>query len=154
MLCYTAFATLFLLGVVTAQTSLRITSCLTKDQNLQMSCTFTPAPDTKLSKTCYYMTDNKLIGSTNSSSTPDSTFRNRANVTITDNKCDLYLKGLPDSKPANYTCFIRQTAAPVSIIQTVDKSKLQTCSAWSVLQHSGVAFLLALLTFPLLSELL
>lgn len=152
-MCYTAFATLFLFGVVTSQSPTTISSCLTKDQNLQMSCSFTPASDPKLPKTCYYMTDNKLIGSTNTSSTPDSTFRNRANVTITNNKCDLYLKGLSDSKPTNYTCFIRQTTTQ-SASQTVDKSKLLACSAWSVLQHRGVALLLAFLTFPLLSELL
>ncbi|XP_056113315.1 thy-1 membrane glycoprotein [Rhinichthys klamathensis goyatoka] len=154
MMCCTAFATFFLLGVASGQTSLQISSCLTKDQNLQMSCKFVPATDPKLLKTCYYMTENKLIGHSNSSITPDSTFKNRANVSISNTTCELYLKGFSADKPTNYTCFIKQTASPVSVVATVDKSKLQTCSAWCVVQHSGAALLLAFLTFPLLSELL
>ncbi|XDV20874.1 hypothetical protein PO909_026086 [Leuciscus waleckii] len=154
MMCCTAFATFFLLGVASGQTSLRISSCLTKEQNLQMSCKFTPAADPKLPKTCYYMTESKMIGSSNSSTVPDSTFKNRANVSISDTTCELYLKGFSDDKPKNYTCFIKQTASPMSVSEIVDKSKLQTCSAWCVVQHSGAALLLAFLTFPLLSELL
>lgn len=154
MMYYTAFATFFLLGVASAQTPLQLSSCLTKDQNLDMYCKFTPASDPKLQKTCYYMTENKLVGSTNISSIPDSTFKNRATVSIVENVCKLNLKGFSDDKPKNYTCFIKQTATAVSVSAVVDKSKLQTCSAWCVMQHSGAALLLAFLTFPLLSELL
>uniref|UniRef100_A0A672LQ78 Thy-1 cell surface antigen n=1 Tax=Sinocyclocheilus grahami TaxID=75366 RepID=A0A672LQ78_SINGR len=154
MVYYTAFATFFLLGVASAQTSLQLSSCLTKDQNLDMYCKFTPASDPKLQKTCYYMTENKLVGSTNMSTIPDSTFKNRATVSIAENMCKLNLKGFSDDQPKNYTCFIKQTATPMSVSAVVDKSKLQTCSAWGVMQHSGAALLLAFLTFPLLSELL
>ncbi|XP_051749088.1 thy-1 membrane glycoprotein [Ctenopharyngodon idella] len=154
MMCYTAFATLFLLGVATGQTSLQISSCITKDQNLQMYCKFIPAPDPKLPKNCYYKTEDKVIASTNSSMPQDNTFKNRANVSIVDNTCELLLKGFSDDKPKNYTCFIKQTASPGSVSATVEKSKLQACSAWCVVQHSGAALLLAILTFPLLSELL
>ncbi|XP_048043663.1 thy-1 membrane glycoprotein [Megalobrama amblycephala] len=154
MMCYTAFATLFLLGVATGQTSLQISSCLTKEQNLEMYCKFTPASGSSLPKTCYYMTESELIASTNSSSIPNPTFKNRANISIVDNTCKLSLNGFSADKPKNYTCFIKQTASPVSVSATVDKSKLQTCSGWCVVQHSGAALLLAILTFPLLSELL
>ncbi len=150
---YTAFATFFLLGVASAQTSLQLSFCVTKDQNLDMYCKFTPASDPKLQKTCYYMTENKLVGSTNSSATPDSTFKNRANVSLVENVCKLNLKGFSDDKPKNYTCFIKQSAT-VSVSAIVDKSKPQACSAWCVMQHSGAALLLAFLTLPLLSELL
>ncbi|XP_073697211.1 thy-1 membrane glycoprotein [Garra rufa] len=153
MMC-TVFATFFLLGVVSAQTSLQLSACVNKEQNLEMFCKFTPAQDPKLTKTCYYMTENKLVGSTNSSSIPDSTFKNRATVAIEENTCKLLLKGFSEDKPKNYTCYIKQTAMPVSAVAVVEKSKLQTCSAWCVMQHSGVALLLAFLTFPLLSELL
>lgn len=88
-----------------------------------MICTFTPDPDPKLQKTCYYMTEDKLVGSTNSSSSPDSTFKNRANVSITANMCKLYLKGFSDDKPKNYTCFIQQTTTPMKISELLDKSK-------------------------------
>ncbi|XP_077096877.1 thy-1 membrane glycoprotein [Siphateles boraxobius] len=154
MMCCTAFATFFLLGVASGQTALQISSCLTKEQNLQMSCKFTPATNPKLPKTCYYMTENKLIGNSNSSIAPDNTFKNRANVSMTDTTCELYLKGFSDDKPKNYTCVIKQNDSPVSIMAVVDKSKLQTCSAWCVVQHSGAALLLTFLTFPLLSELI
>ncbi|KTG38529.1 hypothetical protein cypCar_00003012 [Cyprinus carpio] len=154
MMYYTAFATFFLLGVASAQTSLQLSFCLTKDQNLDMNCKFTPASDPKLQKTCYYMTENKLVGSTNASNIPDSTFKNRATVSLVENVCKLNLKGFSDDKPKNYTCYIKQTATPVSVSAVVDKSKLQTCSAWCVMQHSGAALLLAFLTVPLLSELL
>ncbi|XP_067294956.1 thy-1 membrane glycoprotein [Pseudorasbora parva] len=153
MMFCTAFATFFLLGVATGQNSLQISSCLTKDQNLQMYCRFT-ASDPKVLNTCFYMTDNKLIGSTNTSSLPDSTFKNRANVSLSDTTCELYLKGFSDDKPKNYTCYFKQKDMQVSASATVEKSKLQTCSAWCVVQHSGAALLLAFLTFPLLSELL
>uniref|UniRef100_A0A672KSM2 Thy-1 cell surface antigen n=1 Tax=Sinocyclocheilus grahami TaxID=75366 RepID=A0A672KSM2_SINGR len=154
MMYYTVFATFLLLGAASAQTSLQLSSCLTKEQNLEMVCKFTPASDPKLQKICYYMTENKLVGSTNTSSPPDSTFKNRATVSIADNICKLYLKGLSDDKPKNYTCFIKQTTTPVPITAVVDKSKLQTCSGWCVMQHSGAALLLTFLTLPLLSELL
>ncbi|XP_059405187.1 thy-1 membrane glycoprotein [Carassius carassius] len=153
MMYYTAFVTFFLLGVASAQTSLQLSFCVTKDQNLDMYCKFTPASDPKLQKICYYMTENKLVGSTNSSANPDSTFKNRANVSIVENMCKLNLKGFSDDKPRNYTCFIKQNAS-VSVSAVVDKSKLQACSAWCVMQHSGAALLLAFLTLPLLSELL
>lgn len=152
MMYYTAFATFFLLGVASAQNPPQLSSCLTKDQNLDMYCKFTLDP--KIKETCYYMTENKLVGSTNISSSPDSTFKNRANVSIVGNVCKLNLKGFSADQPKNYTCFIKQTATPVSVSAEVDKSKLQACSAWCVMQHSGAALLLAFLTFPLLSELL
>ncbi|TRY93165.1 hypothetical protein DNTS_012853 [Danionella cerebrum] len=151
MINYRTF--ILFIGVATAQTSLKLSSCLTKDQNLQMFCSFTPASDPKLPKNCYYMTENKLVGSTNVSMIPDSTFQNRAEVTIANDNCQLLLKGISSDKPKNYTCFIKQTTIPVSVIQAVDKSKLQTCSAWCVMQHGGVALLIAFLTFPLMSEL-
>ncbi|KAK7164532.1 hypothetical protein R3I94_003052 [Phoxinus phoxinus] len=155
MMCCTAFATFFLLGVASGQTSLQISSCVTKEQNLQMSCKFTPATDPKLPKTCYYMTESKYIGSTNSSSIPpDSTFKKRANVSLSNTACELYLTGFSNDKPQNFTCFIKQTDLPVSITAIVDKSTLQTCSAFGVVQHSGTALLLAFLTFTVLSELL
>ncbi|KAK7173098.1 hypothetical protein R3I93_003046 [Phoxinus phoxinus] len=154
MMCCTAFATFFLLGVASGQTSLQISSCLTKEQNLQMSCKFTPATDPKLPTTCYYMTESKYIGSTNSSIPPESTFKNRANVSLSNTACELHLTGLPSDNPQNYTCFIKQTDSPVSITAIVDKRTLQTCSAFGVVQHSGAALLLAFLTFPLFSELL
>lgn len=113
------------LGVASAQTSLQLSSCLTKDQNLDMYCKFTPVSDSKLQKTCYYMTENKLVGSTNMSSTPESTFKNRATVSIVENMCKLNLKGFSDDKPKNYTCFIKQTATAVSVSAVVDKSKQQ-----------------------------
>lgn len=113
----------FFLGVASGQTSLQISSCLTKEQNLRMSCKFTPAADLKLPKNCYYKTETELIGNSNSSIVPDSTFKNRANVSISDTTCELYLKGFSDDKPQNYTCFIKQTASPVSVSAIVDKSK-------------------------------
>lgn len=88
-----------------------------------MICTFTPDPDPKLQKTCYYMTENKLVGSTNASNIPDSTFKNRATVSLVENVCKLNLKGFSDDKPKNYTCYIKQTATPVSVSAVVDKSK-------------------------------
>ncbi len=109
------------LGVASAQTSLQLSSCLTKDQNLEMYCKFTPDP--KLQKTCYYMTENKLVGSTNTSITPDSTFKNRATVSIVEDMCKLNLNGFSADKPQNYTCFIKQTATPVSVSAVVEKSK-------------------------------
>lgn len=111
------------LGVATGQTSLQISSCITKDQNLQMYCKFIPAPDPKLPKNCYYKTEDKVIASTNSSMPQDNTFKNRANVSIVDNTCELLLKGFSDDKPKNYTCFIKQTASPGSVSATVEKSK-------------------------------
>lgn len=111
------------LGVATGQTSLQISSCLTKNQNLEMSCKFTPASGSSLQKTCYYMMENQLIASTNSSSIPDSNFKNRANISIVDNTCKLSLTGFSADKPKNYTCFIKQTASPVSVYATLDKSK-------------------------------
>ncbi|XP_051539597.1 thy-1 membrane glycoprotein [Myxocyprinus asiaticus] len=154
MMCYTVYtATLCLLGFAAAQTSLQISSCLTKDQNLRMLCKFTPDPDAKLPKNCYYKTEDKMVGSTNISLIPDSTFRNRATVAIVNDVCQLNLTGFSDDKPRDFTCFIKQTAIE-SKTATVEKSKLLTCSAWCSLQHSVVALLLAFLTFPLMSELL
>ncbi|XP_043096160.1 thy-1 membrane glycoprotein [Puntigrus tetrazona] len=149
MIYYTAFAAFLLLGLASAQSSLQLSSCLTKDQNLNLSCKFTPSSGPK---TCYFMTENKLVGSTNASSVPDSTFKNRATVSIVENVCNLNLNGFADDKPKNYTCYIKQTSTASAFV-LVDKSKLQTCSAWCVMQHSGAALLLAFLTFPLLEFL-
>lgn len=88
-----------------------------------MSCKFIPAPDSKLPITCSYSTEGKLIGSSNSSITADSTFKNRANVSITSTTCELSLKGFSADKPQNYTCSIKQTASPVSTSAIVEKSK-------------------------------
>lgn len=63
------------LGAASSQTSLQLSACLTKEQNLEMACVFAsdPDPDPKIKKTCYFMTENMLVGSTNISSTPDNT---------------------------------------------------------------------------------
>ncbi|XP_051977538.1 thy-1 membrane glycoprotein [Xyrauchen texanus] len=154
MMCYTIYtATLCLLGFAAAQSILQISSCLTKEQNLRLLCRFTPNPDTKLLN-CYYKTEGKLVGSTNSSHEPDSSFKNRATVAIVSDVCQLNLTGFSNDKPQNFTCIIKQTAPEVSKSATVEKSKLSTCSAWCAMQHSAVALLLAFLTFPLMSELL
>lgn len=76
------------------------------------------------------MTENKLVGSTNTSSSPDSTFKNRANVSIEGSVCKLNLKGFSADQPKNYTCFIKQTATPVSVSAVVDKSKQQNLNVY------------------------
>ncbi len=116
------------LGVASAQIPPQLSSCLTKDQNLDMYCKFTLDP--KIKETCYYMTENKLVGSTNISSSPDSTFKNRANVSIVKNVCTLNLKGFSADQPKTYTCFIKQTATPVSVSAEVDKSKQQNLNIY------------------------
>lgn len=115
------------LGVATGQTSLQITSCVTKNQNLEMYCKFTPASGTNLPKICFYMMENKLVASTNSTSTPAPEFKNRANVSIVDNTCKLLLTGFSEDKPQNYTCFIKQTAS-ASVSAIVEKSKMTKLS--------------------------
>lgn len=155
MMCYTVIA-LCLLGIAAAQTSLDITSCLTKDQNLRMICKFTPAPtpDPKTS-VCYFMSEGKLVASSNASAVPESPFKERAKLTFEQKMCRLNLTGLSDDKPKNFTCYIKQTATPAATLTaTVEKRKLATCSAWCALQHSAAVFLLVFITSTLMFELL
>ncbi|KAI7812666.1 thy-1 membrane glycoprotein [Triplophysa rosa] len=156
MMCYTVIATLCLLGMATAQTSLEITSCLTKEQNLRMICKFTPAPtpDPKIS-VCHFTSEGKIVASSNASIEPDSTFKMRAKLAFEQKMCLLNLTGLSNDKPESFVCNIKQTASQATTLTaTVEKRKLITCSAYCTLQHSGVVFLLVFITSPLMLELL
>lgn len=153
---FTLIAPLCLLGFAAAQTSLSVVSCLTKEQNLRMVCTFTPAttPDPKQS-VCSFTSDTKLVASSDASAVPDNLYKNRGAVKFDQKTCQLDLNGFSNDKPQNFTCSIKQTAsAPALKVATVEKSKLVTCSAWCILQHSAVVFLLVFLTSPLTLELL
>nr|XP_055055319.1 thy-1 membrane glycoprotein [Misgurnus anguillicaudatus] len=157
MMWLTLIAPLCLLGFAAAQTSLTIASCLTKEQNLRMVCTFTPAPtpDPKQS-VCSFTSDTKLVASSDASAVPDNLYKNRGEVKFDQKACQLDLNGFSNDKPQNFTCSIKQTATgpPALKLATVEKSKLATCSAWCILQHSAVVFLLVFLTSPLTLELL
>ncbi|KAK1787792.1 hypothetical protein P4O66_016279 [Electrophorus voltai] len=152
MMSYCVLASICLLSSATAQTVMQLTGCLTKENNLKMDCSFTPAAGSSPPPNCTFKTDGKVVASTDVKAVQDSTFKNRATVTIVNQVCHLNLTGLADDKPKNYSCTIMQTGSG-TMSTSVDKN-LPTCSAWSVLQQRGAALLLALLTFPLFSELL
>ncbi|XP_056601835.1 thy-1 membrane glycoprotein [Triplophysa dalaica] len=156
MMCYTVLATFGLLGIATAQTSLVITSCLTKEQNLQMICKFTPAPtpDPKIS-VCNFTSEGKLVASSNAGMDAESTFKGRTKIAFEPNMCRLNLTGFSSDKPQDFTCNIKQTEKQATTLtSTVDKRNLAYCSAYCTLQHSAVVFLLVFITSPLMLELL
>lgn len=120
--------------MATAQTSLVITSCLTKEQNLQMTCKFTPAPtpDPKIS-VCNFMSEGKLVASSNASIVPDTPFKGRTKLAFEQNMCLLNLTGFSSDKPQDFTCNIKQTdKQATTLTSTVDKRKtnLQVFHCW------------------------
>ncbi|KAL0193451.1 hypothetical protein M9458_011747, partial [Cirrhinus mrigala] len=106
--------------VASAQSDLKLTACVNKEQNLEMFCKFTPVSDPKLT-ICYYKVKSVVVGSTDSTLSPDKTYQNRATVYIEENTCKLLLKGFSDDKPQNYTCYIKQSVEPLAITSLVDK---------------------------------
>ncbi|KAJ8401683.1 hypothetical protein AAFF_G00376540 [Aldrovandia affinis] len=138
---------LCLLGFLSAQEVTELTSCLTKEKNLRMDCKYT-LTDTSTKPTCDYKQGTKVMGSTDTTVKPDSTFKNRANVTLMDKMCRLSLTGFSESGAKNYTCIIKQkTAADRTAL--VDGKALATCSAFSTLLQTGPA-LLTVMLLPLL----
>ncbi|KAL2094957.1 hypothetical protein ACEWY4_009676 [Coilia grayii] len=145
-----------LTGVAAAQTPppptiTGLTSCITKEQNLKMECAF-KLPTSTPAATCKFTKDDKVMGSTNAAVVPDPTYKNRANVTMKGQVCELYLNGLED-KAQDIKCVIKQNVE-VSKVATVDKKMTATCSGLSVLLQKGTGLFLILFTLPLLSELL
>ncbi|XP_069038901.1 thy-1 membrane glycoprotein [Lepisosteus oculatus] len=136
-----------------AQKVTELYPCLTKENNLRMDCKYevsSPSPN----PVCNFTQDSKLMGSTDPSAQPDSTFKNRVNVSLTGSSmCRLYLTGLSDDKAYNYICMISQSGKSTNMSRTVGKRDLQTCSAISVLFQAVPTMLLCVMSFPLLLEL-
>lgn len=87
-----------------------------------MECSFTPV-GTDPKPTCKFSKGDKIMGSTDTSISPDPTYKNRANVTMpATNVCQLDLTGLED-KAQDITCVVKQTTE-VNKVLNVAKSKL------------------------------
>ncbi|KAG7484817.1 hypothetical protein MATL_G00054720 [Megalops atlanticus] len=145
------FTTLCLLGVSAAQKVTQLSPCVTKENNLRLDCKY-EAVEPSPQPTCEFRQDGKVMGSTNTSVTPEPAFKNRVSVVIMpDNMCRLNLTGFSDDKPRNYTCIIKQkkTAEKTSEFQ---KKNLATCSAISVLFQNSTNMLLIVMLLPVLLE--
>ncbi|XP_053474645.1 thy-1 membrane glycoprotein [Ictalurus furcatus] len=151
MMYYSILASFCLLGMASSQSINTLTACLTKDQNLQMECTFT-LPN-QGNATCTYVVDKKVVATTNITNTVDPTFQNRGSVNMRSDKCVLTLTGFADSQPKMYNCTIQQDKSVLNMGLTVDKKKTMACSAGNTLKHGGVILLLAFV-LPLLSGML
>uniref|UniRef100_A0A8C4A5X2 Uncharacterized protein n=1 Tax=Denticeps clupeoides TaxID=299321 RepID=A0A8C4A5X2_9TELE len=132
-------ASLCLLSLSTGQ-QVDLTSCITKENNLRMVCTF--APDTPAPQ-CKYVQANRTVASTNSTDAQDPKYKNRANVTVSGGACLLTLTGLPDVTQ-QFTCIIRATQR-AETTATVDKNALGTCSSAAILQSSAAPLLILIL---------
>lgn len=83
-----------------------------------MECTFKPA-DPK--PTCKFTEGNKIVATNYPGETQDSTYKNRANITLMGDVCTLSLTGLSD-KAQEFNCLIKQ-AKEAQKTATVDKSE-------------------------------
>lgn len=81
-------------------------------------CTFTP-PEPK--PTCKFTQGDKIVATTNPAEVQDPTYKNRANITLVGDVCELSLTGLVD-KPQEFKCYIKQ-ATEAQKAATVDKSE-------------------------------
>ncbi|KAI5089320.1 Thy-1 membrane glycoprotein precursor, partial [Silurus meridionalis] len=131
-------------GVVNSQSISSLTACLTKDQNLIMECKFGQVKNPPA--ICTYEVDKKVMVTTNSNKTVDATFKNRATVEVTDDKCIMTLKGFSDDVSKMYNCSIQdktsQTPQSTKGIN-LEKKSTTPCSAGNTLKHGGVILLLA-----------
>ncbi|KAJ8343100.1 hypothetical protein SKAU_G00330280 [Synaphobranchus kaupii] len=147
------FITFCLLGALSAQEVTELTSCLTKEKNLMMDCKFTLTNKTA-PPTCEYKQDGDVMGSTDSSVTPEPTFKKRANVTLlVGNICRLLLTGFSADKAKNHTCIIKQMMTATKSVLVESKSLLH-CSAISMLFQTSPKMLLTAILLPVLLEIL
>ncbi|PWS22954.1 hypothetical protein DKP78_15690, partial [Enterococcus faecium] len=102
--------------------------------------------------TCKFTQGDKIVATTNPAEVQDPTYKNRANITLVGDVCELSLTGLVD-KPQEFKCYIKQ-ATEAQKAATVDKKNVAKCSALSVLLQKGTGMFLVLMTLPLLSELI
>ncbi|XP_034156380.2 thy-1 membrane glycoprotein [Pangasianodon hypophthalmus] len=151
MMYYSILASFYLLGMASSQSIDMLTACVTKEQNLDMTCKFTPA-SLNVNATCTYEVDKKVVATTDKSINVESTFKNRGKAEISSNICKLSLTGFADDQPKTYTCTIKQEKSVTKEI-IVEKNKLNACSAGNTLKHGGVILLLAFV-LPLLSGML
>ncbi|XP_010863326.1 thy-1 membrane glycoprotein [Esox lucius] len=144
---YILASAICLLGFASTQKVTDLNNCL-KDNNLRMDCSYELSTASPI-PTCVYTQDSKLVASTNISHVQESTFKDRATVTILNGKniCRLNLMGFADDKPKNFTCTIMQKET-VSVSASVERTALVTCSAYS-LQSSGLLLTLTSLFFLL-----
>ncbi|XP_060719654.1 thy-1 membrane glycoprotein [Tachysurus vachellii] len=150
MMYYSILATFCLLGMASSQKIDGITACLTKEQSLHLNCTYT----TTQPVSCVFTIDKKVVAATNSTIVVDSTYKNRATATIiSNNVCQMILKGYADDQPQTYNCNLYQGNTNATLSKTVEKKNTNPCSDGNVLKHGGVILLLAVV-FPLLSGML
>ncbi|KAL7838147.1 hypothetical protein AOLI_G00265510 [Acnodon oligacanthus] len=146
MISYTIIVSFVLLGMVSAQTGLTLEACVTKENNLEMLCKI----NSSSINTCTYLSEGKVVVSTDGVPPQDSTYKNRANIYKMDKVCKMTLTGLMD-KAQIFNCTINGAK---SVSKSVEKKTLDTCSACSIIQHAGVTLLCALLASHLMPQLL
>ncbi|XP_037389124.1 thy-1 membrane glycoprotein [Pygocentrus nattereri] len=145
MISYTIIVSFFLLGMVSAQTGVILEACGNQEV-LEMMCKI----NSTSINTCIYYSKEKVVVSSGGVPPQDSTYKDRAKIVKTDKVCKLTLTGLEDHNQT-FTCTINDFKP---VLKTVNKKTLSPCSACSVIQHTGVSLLLALLASHLMSKLL
>ncbi|KAJ8266264.1 hypothetical protein GJAV_G00128450 [Gymnothorax javanicus] len=139
-----SFIIFCLLGVLSAQevTISDLRSCQIKN-NLRMDCRYTLKGASK-ELTCTYKDQDKVMGSTNTTISPEAAFKGRANVAFSGDKlCRLTLTGFSKDNPKNISCTIEAVETATKTV-LVDYTKLEKCSAISMLLQSCSKVLLAL----------
>ncbi|KAL7834949.1 hypothetical protein SRHO_G00291960 [Serrasalmus rhombeus] len=145
MISYAIIVSFFLLGMVSAQTGVTLEACANQEV-LETLCKI----NSSSINTCIYYLNEKVVVSSDGGPPQDSAYKNRAKIVKTDKVCKLTLTGLADINQT-LTCTINDYKP---VLKIVNKKALSPCSACSVIQHTGVTLLLALLASHLMSKLL
>ncbi|XP_058238433.1 thy-1 membrane glycoprotein [Hemibagrus wyckioides] len=151
MMYYSILASFCLLGMASSQKIDDLSACLTKEQNLNLTCKFTPKQGDM--PVCNFAINKKVVATTNTTGAVDPTYKNRASVTLKGNVCSLTLTGFSADQPETYVCTIYQNNTNAEQSKTVEKKNMSPCSDANVLKHGGVILLLAV-ALSLLSGIL
>ncbi|XP_072548899.1 thy-1 membrane glycoprotein [Salminus brasiliensis] len=133
-----------LMGVASIDT----TKCLIEDNKLQITC---KSPEGSELLKCTVTTENKVVASTDKTVKQDSDYKNKAEIIVVKEFCNLTLTGPEVKIPKKYNCSLDTKESVEKLSAVVDTTKVEACSACNVLQNAGVTLLLALLAAPLLS---
>lgn len=109
------------IGMASSQKIDDLSACLTKEQNLNLTCKFTPKQGGM--PVCVFTMDKKVVATSNVTGTVDPTYKNRASVTMKDNVCTLILTGFSADQPETYVCTINQDSTNATQSKAVEKSK-------------------------------